>query len=242
LRTSNDAAVSIVPPIIPQGEFSSLRLEGWRVRRDLPGASISLSLLPTYTDLRPVCLRPSCFSIDPPKVGSVDAITAPPCGGLLHLPQGPSLRSGLCCPRPSSLSRPHPPHSRAHRDFAALRLIHGALAVRERLGHPRAVPGFHCPFRPGMPSSRTPGSSNVDKFQSSDVDIGLRQKPNGSALPMLPQSASRGHQISRLAQFAHLLRPARLLGALCGSDRSPSQRRLLLPGFQRFGRPSRCWI
>jgi hypothetical protein len=54
--------LSIVPPIIPQGEFSSLRLEGWLVRRDLPSASISLSLLPACADLRLVCLRPSCTS------------------------------------------------------------------------------------------------------------------------------------------------------------------------------------
>ena len=37
--------------------------------------------------------------------------------------QGPSLRSGLCCPGPSPLNRPHPPHSQAHRNFIALRLI-----------------------------------------------------------------------------------------------------------------------
>jgi hypothetical protein len=48
--------------------------------------------------------------------------------------------------------------------------------------------------------------------------------------------------ISGLPRFTHLLRPARLLGTLHGSDRSPSQRRLLLPGFQRLGRPPRCWI
>src|SRR5262249_4583482 len=102
---------------------------------------------------------PFVLHIDPPKVGSVDAITAPPCGGILHLPRGSSLRSGFCCPGPSTLKRPHPPHSRAPRDFAALRFIREASAVRERLGHPRAVPGFRCPFLPDMPSSRTPGSS-----------------------------------------------------------------------------------
>jgi hypothetical protein len=53
---------------------------------------------PAYADLRSVCLRPSCFNVDPHRVGSVDAITAPPCGGILHLPQGPSLGSGLFCP------------------------------------------------------------------------------------------------------------------------------------------------
>ena len=41
---------------------------------------------------------------------------------------------------------------------------HGGLyampsPVRERRGDPRVVPGFHCSFLPGMPSSPTPGSS-----------------------------------------------------------------------------------
>ena len=44
---------------------------------------------------------------------------------------------------PSSLNRPHPPHSRAHRDFTAKRLIRDAFAVRERRGDPRVVPSFH---------------------------------------------------------------------------------------------------
>ena len=89
---------------LPQGGFSPLRLEGWLFRRDLPDTSSSLSLLPAYTDRRPVCLRPSCFSIDPPKVGSVDAMYCTTMRWLPHLPQGPSLQSGLLS-RPSSLSR-----------------------------------------------------------------------------------------------------------------------------------------
>src|SRR5271154_62475 len=107
---------------MPQGGFSPLRLEGWRIRRDLPGTSFSLSLLPACTDRRPVCLRPSCFNVDPLKVGSVDAIYCTAMRWTLHLPQGPSLRPGLLS-RPSTLSRPHPPHSRAHPNFIALRLI-----------------------------------------------------------------------------------------------------------------------
>ena len=35
-RASNDADVSSILPIIPYGGFSSVRLEGWRIRRDLP--------------------------------------------------------------------------------------------------------------------------------------------------------------------------------------------------------------
>ena len=53
--------------------------------------------------------------------------------GRAALPQGPSLRSGLCCPGPSSLIRPHPPHSRAHLDFTVLRLIPDAFAVHIRI-------------------------------------------------------------------------------------------------------------
>src|SRR5215467_13425808 len=73
--------------------------------------------------------------------------------------QGSSLRFGLCCPEPSTLTRPHPPHSRAQHNFIARRLICAAFAVRERLGDPRVVPGFCCTSLPDMPSSTTPGSS-----------------------------------------------------------------------------------
>ena len=89
-RASNDADVSSIPPKIPYGGFSPVRLQGWHIRRDLPGTSFSLSLLPAYTARRPVCLRPSCFSVDPPKVGSVDAMyctamrwNSPPTPGAL---------------------------------------------------------------------------------------------------------------------------------------------------------------
>ena len=50
-----------LPPIIAYGGFSPVRLEGWLFRRHLP-APISLSLLPAYPDLRPVCRHPSCTS------------------------------------------------------------------------------------------------------------------------------------------------------------------------------------
>jgi len=58
------------------------------------------------------------------------------------LPQGPSLQSGLFCPGPSTLSRPHPPHSQARRAFPAVPVMCDAFAVRERLGDPRVVPAF----------------------------------------------------------------------------------------------------
>jgi hypothetical protein len=126
--------------------------------------------------------------------------------------QGPSLRSGLCCPGPSPLNRPHPSHSQAHRNFIALRLICDAFAVRERLGDPRVVPGFRCSFFPDMPSPKTPRSSDIRKFQNRDVDVGLHQRNSGSALPMFPQSVSRGwnnFEASTVRPFATVCQVAR---------------------------------
>ena len=98
--------------------------------------------------------------------------------------------------------RPHPSPSWAHRDFTARRLIRDAFAVRERLGDPRAVPGFRCSSLPDMPSSMTSGSSIIVSVQNTDVDIGLRHGPKSSALPIVPQSISRGARFSRLHWFA----------------------------------------
>src|SRR6516165_4065454 len=141
-RASNDADVSSIPPIIPYGGFSPVRLEGWRFGRRLPNASLSSSLLPAYTDHVLVCFRPSCIPSYPRMSRSVSGrlrADAPPWRVGNPPPQGSSLESGLCCPGLSSLNRPHPPHSRAHHDFAARRLIRNAFAVRERLGDPRVV-------------------------------------------------------------------------------------------------------
>jgi len=203
-----------------------------------------LSLLPAFAVRHPVCIRPSCtswsrrLSRTAPGRGLDSTppwwVTSPP-------PQGPSLGSGLFCPGPSSLNRPHPPHSQAHRDFTAWRLIRDAFAVRERLGDPRAVPGFRCSFLPGMPSSPTPGSptSNVPEFRCRH---GLHRLTTSSALPKLPQSVPRGFRISWLLWFASATAcqvarpPARIrLG-------HPSPRGLLLPGFRRISLPLRRWI
>jgi hypothetical protein len=137
-------------------------------------------------------------------------------------PQGSSLGSGLYCPGPSSLNRPHPPHSQAHRDFAAQRLIRDAFAVRERLGDPRVVPSFRCRFLPDMPSSASPGSS-TSHCPISRCRHGLRHGLIGSTLPIFPQSDSRGRSISGLTG-SPLLRPVSLLASPVGSDQDCSQR------------------
>ena len=138
--------------------------------------------------------------------------------------------------------RPHPPHSQAHRDFVALRLIRDAFAVRERLGDPRVVPSFRCPFLPGMPPPMSPERSEPCSSSSSNSDIGLRQDLSSSALSLILPSVSSRARISGLTGSPSL-RPVRLLAPLDGSDQDFSQPQgLLHPGFPRVGLPSRCWI
>src|SRR5713226_3267418 len=125
-----------------------------------------LSLLPTYAPCPPVCIHRSCTSwsnANPAQCRVADSIVHRHEVGS-PLPQGSSLLPELCCLEPSSLNRPHAPHSWAHRDFTAWRLIRDAFAVRERRGDPRVVPSFHChsfltcrPLRPrGVRTSHGP--------------------------------------------------------------------------------------
>ena len=155
--------------------------------------------------------------------------------------QGSSLRSRLCCPGPSSLNRPHPSHSQAHHNFIAQRLICDAFAVRERLGDPRAVPGFHCTFHLDMPSPRTPGSS---------TSISSRQRCRHRPSPSSDRLGTPKTPAIRFAQGVHFVAytvhtfatACQVACPLYGSDRLPGRLGLLLPGFQRVGRPSRCWL
>ena len=70
-----------------------------------------------------------------------------------------------------------------------------------------------------MPSSTTPGSSNIHKFQSRDVDIGLRRLLNGSALPRFPQIRFTWDTHFGASVVGTLLQPVSLLAPLNGSDR-----------------------
>ena len=145
-------------------------------------------------------------------------------------PQGSSLLPELCCLEPSSLNRPHPPHSWAHRIFTAWRLIRDAFAVRERLGDPRVVPGFRYPFCPGIPSSPTPGSSII---VSSSAAMSTRPSPRVDRLgtprnsrnPFHAGDDFRGFLVHTSATVCQLARP------LHGSDRLPSQRGFYIRAF-----------
>jgi hypothetical protein len=199
-----------------------------------------LSLLPAFAVRHPVCIRPSCtswsrrLSRTAPGRGLDHAppwwVTSPP-------PQGPSLGSGLFCPGPSSLNRPHPPHSQVHRDFTACRLIRDAFAVRERLGDPRAVPGFRCSFLPGMPSSPTPGRP-ASKCSRASMPTWPSPFDHRLGTPKIPaiRSTRASHFVASLVRFRYGLpgcsppytdqtgtpQPSGTFTSRLSTDRSPS--------------------
>src|SRR5258708_30168624 len=84
---------------------------------------------------------------------------------------------------------------------------------------PAGGSGLSLPFLLGMPLSMTPGSSIIASPELR-CRHGLRRDLSSSALPILPQSVSRGAR-------PHLLRPTKLLALLYGSD--------------RYARPSRAF-
>ena len=112
---------------------------------------------------RPVCVRPSCPPLAASLPRSVSGDASRLCTSVraaaAALPQGPSLRSGFFCPGPSTLNRPHPPHSQAHPDFTAVRLIPDAFAVHTTPRRPPSGSTLSLPVLLDMPSSTTPGRS-----------------------------------------------------------------------------------
>jgi hypothetical protein len=115
------------------------------------------------------------------------------------LPQRPSLRSGLFCPGPSSLTRPHPPHSPAHRDFAC-----GLYAVPSPFEQPFARPVSGSALSLPVPSRHAvfsdPGGPPPACTQLFGGDSGLRRLLTGSATSH-PTTRSTWGYISRLNQF-----------------------------------------
>ena len=132
-------------------------------------------------------------------------------------PRGPRSGPGCSVPVRRHLIGPIPPHSRAHRDFTARRLIRDSFAVRERLGDPRVVPSFHCTFLPGMPSSPTPGSPTSICSRTS---MPTWPSPFDHRLGTPKTPAIRSARVSGFRGFTGSLplRPARLLAPLYGSD------------------------
>ena len=194
--------------------------------------------------LHPSFVLSVVLPVVPLRVGQVTRWYTAIRAAIAALPQGPSLRSGLFCPSPSPLSRPHPSHSPARRDFPAQPVIRHAFAVRERLGDPRVVPCFRCAFFPDMPPSTTPESTSTACAQFLRRRRWPSPRYESSALPTLPPSASGGHTISgfpgSLPGLRPSLRPAGLLAPLADlteSETTPPTRAFpsaLSPGRSPF--------
>jgi len=168
---------------------------------------------------RRIGLRPS--SCPPQQISALRTVSETPArsstairAASAALPQGPSLRSGLFCPGPSTLNRPHPPHSPAHRDFAAVRLIRRAFAVSADLGHQRVVPCFRCPFPLGMSSSKAPGSPLAARTQFLRQRRWPSSRRHGLGTPIPPAIRFRRETHFEASWFADSLRPVELFAPL----------------------------
>ena len=106
-------------------------------------AGLSVGAFPSHSQVKPPPGVPSpCSGLHPTFASSVAApnprsMSRKPArsdaairAARAALPQGPSLRSGLFCPGPSTLNRPHPTHSWAPCDFPAVPTIRSVFAVR----------------------------------------------------------------------------------------------------------------
>jgi hypothetical protein len=164
--------------------------------------------------------------------------STPPFKELTPLPQRPSLRSGFCCPSPSTLNRPHASHSQAHPVFAAWRLMPDALAVLVRLGDPRVVPCFRCALLLNMPPSETAGSPLGALAQFFPNDLGFNRVFSGSALPSTPVIRfKRGGPFAVSLRFTFVT-ACRVVGPLGGSDQAFAQPQgLLLSSFRTSRSP-----
>jgi hypothetical protein len=142
-RTMARIGLRMMPPF-PSSPLSSVQrvfpsTAGRPVYQTVPYPSSASS------SRRMVCLRPSCTTLPVAPYPRSKSRGAVPWyttvqAAIAALPQGSSLRSGLCCPGPSSLIDPMRPTPR-HTSISPTRLIQGALAVRPLATPRRPVSG-----------------------------------------------------------------------------------------------------
>src|ERR1019366_7368390 len=238
-----DAHFSSLPPIIPYGGFSPIRLEGWLFRRDLPSASISLSLLPACADRRPVCFRPSCTSWPLRKSRSVSGRgldNAPPWRSLLLRLRGPRSGSGYSVPNRHHLIGPIRP-TRRHIAISP----HGGLyAMPSLCGSAEATRKWFRAFTAHSFLACRPLRPRGVRHQYPELRCLLWPSPNDHRLgtPKTPaiRSARAVDFVASLVRFRYGLPGC---SPPCTDQTGTSSLRgLLLPGFQRIGLPPRCWI
>jgi hypothetical protein len=156
-------------------------------------------------------------------------------------PRGPRSGPGCSVPVRHHLIGPIRPTRRRNAISPHGGLYAMPSAVRECLGDPRVVPGFHCAFLPDMPSSPTPGSpTSICSRRSMPTWPSPFDHRLGT--PEIPAI-----RFARGADFVASLLRFRYGLPGCSppcTDRAgaSSPRGLLLPRFQRIGLPPRCWL
>jgi hypothetical protein len=109
-------------------------------------------------------------------------------------PQGSSLLPELCCLEPSSLNRPHPPHSWAHRIFTGMAAYTRCLRCAGAPGRPASGSGLSLSILSWHTVLSDPGEFDHRQFQRSDVDAAFaesraaRHSQNSWTLYSLPVS------------------------------------------------------
>ena len=200
-RTGNNADVSFVPPKIPDGAFSAVRFQGRPIRGSLPVdhiTSVVPSLPPSFVHIA-FCVKPS-LCVEENAVALHTTVQRP----LSLYPRGP--RSGrVLLPRPSSLNRPHAPHSPAHSDFASstnTKCPHWVspynTSATSQWFRAFTVRSFSAcrPLRPR-------GVHWVHALSSSPMALALRRRGTSSALPGTPVIRfRRGMHLAASLRFA----------------------------------------
>jgi hypothetical protein len=156
------------------------------------------------------------------------------------LPQGPSLRSGLSCPGPSSLIRPHLPHwastSRLHL-FGLYAMSSLCLSASAACHWFRAFAGG--PFILGMPRPRRPRRARRLHSPSSFADdVAFAPLRRSSALSMSSPSDSREGKLFEADSVRSSLRPVDLLASLSDPTRLARGADSQCPLSSRAGAPS----
>jgi hypothetical protein len=228
--------------MMPRFPSPSLRFRKAGFPRYGSKAGISGAAFPAHAGL-PSPFVLSAANEKPPRcVGDRCAYQHLRASGPAALPQGPSLRSGLCCPGPSTLSRPHPPQLPAHSDFTVSRLIRNAIAVHafDMPRQPTTGSELSLMLFRNMSSSETTGNPSVAYPQYFTEGAGLQLLGTVSAFPSSSHSDSGEEPFSRLNYGSLALQPVALLAPLSEQTGfAPSLRGRLLPGFRRFGHPRR---
>jgi hypothetical protein len=137
--------------------------------------------------------------------------------GMTALPQRPSLRSGLCCPGPSSLNRPHPSHWPTRYNFPALRVIGPAFAVLACCQPTHSTTGSELSLH--VPSQHValffPGESRPGALPALQQRVSPSPtSPRGSALSLFHFNPLRVGLFFGAFWFAHSLQPAELFASL----------------------------